>query len=70
MTLPPISEEKRDVRWCINGDDRYGEYGVIGAEQGDETKYDERENVVDEDGRIKFSKKKLYGRDKELDQFP
>ncbi|CAJ1941982.1 unnamed protein product [Cylindrotheca closterium] len=70
-------ETKADQRWCELGDNRYGEYGVIGAEQADETHLDDRllnEEDDDEDekfgsdGRIHFAKDKLYGRDKELAQ--
>ena len=43
-----------------------GEFGLVGALQGDETHLDDRDDVLDDDGRIRFSKKKLYRREKEL----
>ncbi|KAL3937053.1 MAG: hypothetical protein SGBAC_007749, partial [Bacillariaceae sp.] len=68
-------ESKSDERWCELGDDRYGEYGVIGAEQADESHLDDRlydeeceEDDFGADGRIHFAKDKLYGRDEELAQ--
>mmetsp|Transcript_3965 Transcript_3965/g.9144 ORF Transcript_3965/g.9144 Transcript_3965/m.9144 type:complete len:1161 (+) Transcript_3965:3-3485(+) len=68
-------ESKSDRRWCENGDDRYGEYGVIGADQADESHLDDRlldedgeEDDFGADGRIHFAKDKLYGRDEELAQ--
>jgi len=66
-----MSEERKDERWCEGGDDRYGEFGVVGAEQADESNYDKRfvdseEKDDDNDGIIEFSNKKLYGRDQEL----
>ena len=77
-TMTADEEKKNDERWCELGEDRYGEYGVIGAEQADESHYDDRlkEEDFDDaddddfgaDGRIHFAKDKLYGRDEELAQ--
>ncbi|KAL3925054.1 MAG: hypothetical protein SGILL_000659 [Bacillariaceae sp.] len=78
-----------DPRWCENGDSRYGEHGVIDAEQADESHLDARfvqeqededdeqdEELTEEEetarlaksGRIRFSRKKLYGREEELEK--
>jgi len=47
------------------------ELGVVGAEQADESNFDDRMDAeddadFDDNGRIHFSRKKLYGRDPEL----
>ena len=65
------SSESEDRRWCIGSSGRIGEYGVIGAEQSDESHYDDRSSCTETtDGRISFAdnSKKLYGREKELKQ--
>jgi predicted ATPase len=70
-------------------DDRFGEYGVVGAIQKDESRLDSRYCIENDDhddgrvegetkddddkrlsqrGRIPFSTKKLYGRERELEQ--
>ena len=46
-------EKKADERWCELGEGRYGEYGVIGAEQADESYYDDR--FREEDGEEAFN---------------
>ena len=62
----------RDKRWCLGSTGRIGEYGVIGAEQADESHFDDRSSDEEEgdvygaDGRIKFSTKQLYGRQNDL----
>ena len=65
------SSESEDRRWCVGSSGRIGEYGVIGAEQSDESHYDDRSSCTDyTDGRLSFveNSKKLYGREKELEQ--
>ena len=64
-------EQEDDERWCEGSRDRIGEYGVIGAEQSDESYYDDRSNGTEfTDGKLNFieNSRKLYGRDVELNQ--
>jgi predicted ATPase len=46
-----IAVAKQDERWCANGEGRIGEYGVIGAEQADESHFDDRSTVDEENDR-------------------
>ncbi|CAB9528384.1 Transcriptional regulator [Seminavis robusta] len=52
-----------------NEDYRSGEFGLVGAEQGDETAYDTRRPPAVDDSaapRIEFPQDKIYGRDEEF----
>ena len=60
--------QQQDKRWCRGGEGRYSEYGVVGAEQVDESYFDDRSDADDdlEKGQIKFIQDKLYGRDDDV----
>ena len=70
MVATIAAEKVADQRWCKGGAGRYSENGVVGAEQADESYFDDRsvdsEATEDGKGRIKFSQRKLYGRENDL----